>query len=87
MGAWILDYLTNWAGDWGEVVHSKMSYRSPAFTGDVAFLDGEVIDVVHDDARGQPIATVRVTMTNQREEVMANGNAEVRLPTDTLPGA
>ena len=87
MGAWILDYLTNWAGDWGEVVHSKMSYRSPAFTGDVAFLDGEVIDVVHDDALGQPIATVRVTMTNQREEVMANGNAEVRLPTDTLPGA
>ena len=23
MGAWILDYLAGWAGEWGQVVHSN----------------------------------------------------------------
>ena len=83
MGAWILDYLTNWAGEWGDVLHSDMQYRSPAFTGDVTYLNGEVLAV---DREGpQPIASVKVVMTNQRDEVMASGTAEVRLPTEELP--
>ncbi len=85
MGAWILDYLTNWVGEWGEVIHSNMQYRSPAFTGDVTYLDGSVIEVRHDDRSGQPVASVEVVMTNQREEVMASGTAELRLPTEELP--
>ncbi|MEN8182515.1 MAG: MaoC family dehydratase N-terminal domain-containing protein [Myxococcota bacterium] len=85
MGAWILDYLASWAGEWGEIVHSDMQYRSPAFTGDVTFLDGEVVELRHDDPSGQPQARVRVTMTNQREEVMAQGHADLSLPTETLP--
>jgi hypothetical protein len=28
---------------------------------------------------------VKVVMTNQREEIMASGTAEVRLPTETRP--
>jgi acyl dehydratase len=88
MGAWILDYLANWVGEWGDVLHSKMSYRSPALTGDVTYLDGEVVEL--SDQRGgvnrgqtpigHTIATVRVVMTNQRGEVMASGDAELRLP-------
>jgi len=35
MGAWILDYLAGWAGEWGMVVHSNSTYRSPPFTGDI----------------------------------------------------
>ena len=85
MGAWIIDYLTNWAGEWGDVLHSNMQYRSPAFTGDVTYLDGEVIGVSLDGP--QPIASVKVVMTNQREEVMASGTAEVRLPSEELPAA
>ena len=85
MGAWILDYLANWCGEWGEIVHSKMSYRSPAFTGDVTFLDGEVEELGEDRRSGQPIASVKVVMTNQRDEVMASGTAEVRLPTEPRP--
>jgi hypothetical protein len=85
MGAWILDTLANWAGEWGEILHSKMSYRSPAFTGDVTFIDGEVEQVTEDRRGGQPIANVNVVMTNQRSEVMASGTAEVRLPTETRP--
>ena len=79
MGAWILDYLTNWAGEWGEVVHSNMQYRSPAFTGDLTYLDGEVAEMKWDDPSGHALAVVRVTMTNQKGDVMAKGQAEVRL--------
>ena len=87
MGAWILDYLGNWAGEWGEILHSKMSYRSPALTGDLTLLNGEVTAISHDHPSGQPVATVEVTMTNQNGDVMAGGTAEVKLPTDTLPPA
>ena len=87
MGAWILDYLSNWAGEWGEVVHSKMQYRSPALTGDVTYLDGEVTALGKETESGQPLATVAVKMTNQRQEVMASGEAELRLPTETVPAA
>ncbi len=85
MGAWILDYLANWAGEWGDILHSNMQYRSPAFTGDVTYLNGEVLSVSREAA--QPIASVKVVMTNQRDEVMASGTAEVRLPTETLPAS
>ena len=65
-----------------------MSYRSPAFTGDVTFIDGEVERVTEDRAHAaSPIASVKVVMTNQRDEVMASGTAEVRLPTETRPAA
>jgi hypothetical protein len=85
MGAWILDCLANWAGDWGEILHSKMQFRSPALTGDLTLLDGEVVSIEQDGPSGQPVVTLKVVMTNQREEVMASGEAEIRLPTETLP--
>jgi acyl dehydratase len=80
MGAWIIDYLSNWGGEWSFITHSDMQYRSPALTGDATFLNGEVLDVSHDDPSGQPIATVRVVMKNQDDDVMAQGNAEIMLP-------
>jgi acyl dehydratase len=87
MGAWILDYVSNWVGEWGEIVHSDATYRTPSFTGDVALLDGEVVDVSLDDPRGhgQPIATIRAMMVNQRDEIMASAQIQVRLPSETLP--
>jgi hypothetical protein len=85
MGAWILDYLSNWVGEWGDILHSNMQYRSPALTGDVTYLDGEVLSVEQPKGAAQPIASVRVIMTNQHEEVMAQGTAEVKLPTETSP--
>jgi len=79
MGAWILDYLGNWCGEWGELVHSNMQYRFPAFTGDVSYLDGEVECIIWDDPSGRPVAVVTVSMTNHKGDVMAKGQAEVRL--------
>ena len=87
MGAWVLDYLANWAGEWGDVVHSRMSYRSPALTGDLTLLRGEVTRVDWSDPSGRPVAGVDVSMENQKGEVMATGSAEVRLPGERLPEA
>ena len=75
MGAWILDYLNNWIGEHGRVLHSDMKFRSPALTGDVTYLNATVTDLV--DARR--VAVVDVVMTNQRDETMASGTAEVSI--------
>jgi hypothetical protein len=80
MGAWIMDYLTNWAGEWGFVRHSNMQYRSPALSGDATFLHGDVARVDHADPSGRPVATVKVVMKNQDDAVMAAGEAEIVLP-------
>ena len=77
MGAWSLDFVSNWIGEWGDILHSNMSYRSPAFEGDLTRLDGEVISA--DASSGVNMVRVAVTMTNQREEVMATGETLVRL--------
>ena len=86
MGAWILDYLSNWAGEWSDIVHSKMSYRTPAMTGDLTRLDGSVTKIGYDDPSGQPVAQVHVVMSNQNDATLAEGDALIRLPTETLPG-
>jgi len=80
MGAWIVDYLTNWAGEWGFVAYSNFSYRNPALTNDATFLDGEVVGLEEDRNTGRPKATVKATMTNQDGEVMAAGSADILLP-------
>ena len=42
MGAWVLDYVSGWAGEWGMVSSASAQYRNPAFTGDATILRGEV---------------------------------------------
>jgi hypothetical protein len=80
MGAWVLDYISNWAGETGFVVHSRIQYRHPPLTGDLTLLNGKVIDTQVDSASGDGLATVQVDMTTQMGTVMARGNVEVRLP-------
>lgn len=79
MGAWILDYLAGWAGEWGEVVHCKCQYRGPAFSGDITILTGEVVDKLQDD-QGRQLVQIKVTMANQNGNTMATAVAEVQLP-------
>lgn len=80
MGAWLLDYLAGWAGEWGMVVHSKASYRGPAFTGDATYMTGKVVDKLTDDD-GRKLVQVETTMANQLGNVMATTTAEIELPT------
>jgi acyl dehydratase len=80
MGAWVLDYVAAWAGEWGEIVHSKAQYRNPAFTGDATFIHGEVVDTRVE--KRQSLAVVAVELTNQTGATMATASVEVKLPVD-----
>ena len=62
-----------------------METRSQIPTGDLTLLNGEVTEVNQDGA--VPVATVHVVMTNQNDDVMATGDAKLRLPTESTPEA
>jgi acyl dehydratase len=80
MGAWVLDYLTNWGGELGFVVHCNARYMGPAFVGDATFLTGRVIRKEENARAKNSIVTVDVEMRNQSGTLLANGPAEIRLP-------
>ncbi len=79
MGAWIIDYVAAWAGEWGEVTHSSAQYRNPAFTGDATFITGEVADTRVERKR-KHLVTVQVELRNQDDAVMAKATVEAELP-------
>ena len=79
MGAWIIDYVAAWAGEWGQVVHSSAQYRNPAFTGDATYFTGEVVDTRIERKR-KHIAVVAVELRNQDDAVMAKATVEAELP-------
>lgn len=79
MGAWITDYFAGWAGEWGMVVHSNCSYRSPALTGDITIMTGNIIAKSVDD-QGRHIIEVDCRMVNQTGAVLATAKAEIQLP-------
>jgi acyl dehydratase len=81
MGAWILDYVSAWAGEWGTIVHSKAQYRNPALTGDATFLTGEVVDTRVERKRVH-LAVVKVEMRNQDDATMATATVDVELPAE-----
>lgn len=79
MGAWILDYLAGWAGEWGHVVHCNSQYRGPAFTGDITIMTGEIVGKSVDE-EGRNIVNVSCKMANQHGTTMATAKAEIELP-------
>ena len=81
MGAWILDYVAAWAGEWGTITHSSAQYRNPALTGDATFLAGEVVDS-RVERKPSHIAVVQVEMRNQDDAKMATATVEVELPAE-----
>ena len=81
MGAWILDYVSAWAGEWGNITHSNAQYRNPAFTGDATFLSGEVVETRVERKRVH-VAVVTVEMRNQDDAIMAKATVDVELPAE-----
>jgi hypothetical protein len=79
MGAWITDYLSGWASEWGMVRHSNCNYRSPALTGDITIQTGKIVDKFI-DADGRAMVQVDMRMTNQLGSVLATAKAEIELP-------
>ncbi len=86
MGAWVLDYVAGWAGEWGMVSASSAQYRNPALTGDATFLAGEVTDA-RVDRRGRHLVDVSVSVTNQDDAVLARAMVEVLLPSEGALGS
>lgn len=80
MAAWNTDYLAHWAGHDGYVRHAKSDFRTPAFEGDVTFIDGEVVDKIENSEWGFPVVQIKVTMTNQDGSKVVVSTNEVQLP-------
>ncbi len=79
MGAWVLDYVANWAGESGLVVHSNVRYTAFPLTGDATYLSARVVNKTA-QADGYGIARLDLQMKNQNNIVLGRGAAEVRLP-------
>jgi acyl dehydratase len=82
MGAWAIDYVAAWAGEWGLVAHSTAQYRNPAFTGDATFISGRVVDTAIHRRRSHRV-TIAVELRNQADAVLASATVDVELPSET----
>ena len=82
MGAWAIDYVAAWAGEWGLIVHSKAQYRNPAFTGDATFISGRVTGTATHRRRSHRV-TIAVEMRNQVDAILATASVDVELPSET----
>jgi hypothetical protein len=80
MNAWFVDTVAYWAGHDGYIWHSKTQFRSPAFEGDVSYIDGEVIEKIDNSEFGVPVVRVQAKMTTQDGDIILTGKAEVSLP-------
>jgi hypothetical protein len=80
MGTWILDYLSGWAGEWGQLLHVNASYRGPALTGDISIMDAEITDKGIDN-EGRNFVAVKFVMKTQLGTTMATATGEIQLPT------
>ncbi|MDH5173284.1 MAG: hypothetical protein OEW92_12755, partial [Gammaproteobacteria bacterium] len=79
MGAWILDYFSGWAGEWGMIIHSNCAFRAPSFTGDITIMNAEVTDKRVDED-GRHLVHVDFKMTTQLGVTSATATAEIELP-------
>ena len=81
MGAWILDFVAAWGGEWAFITHARSQYRNPAFTGDATYVRGQVTGT-RVERRKRHIAEVEVELSNQDGAVMAKGAVDIQLPAE-----
>ena len=80
MCAWVVDYATNWGGDWCFLRHHKTQYRNPALVGNVTYLTGSVTEKWLDEQFGLAIVELSYEMADHTGTTMAKGVAEIALP-------
>jgi hypothetical protein len=80
MTVWVIDYLANWASDWGFVRHHKSQYRYPALTGNVTYVSGEVTNKWVDEYFDHAVVEITYQMVTQTGTLLAKGVGEVELP-------
>jgi hypothetical protein len=81
MGAWVLDFVAAWGGEWGKITHADVKYRSPALTGDASFISG-VVTGIREERRRVQVADVDVVVKNQDGAVQAKGSVSIQLPVE-----
>lgn len=80
MCAWVVDALTNWAGEYGFLRHHNTRYRTPAFSGDITRMNCEIVTTRPDEPAGFGTVQVRYELVNQKDAQLALGTAEIELP-------
>jgi hypothetical protein len=78
---WMLQLVTNWMGDSGQIRTATCAVTKFNYIGDTTWITGTVTGVREDDVLG-PVTTVRVEGRNQREEATCWADVEVLLPLD-----
>jgi acyl dehydratase len=75
---WLIQMVSDWMGDHGDIVTMSTQLRRPNLIGDTNTVTGRVVGVREDD--GTPLVDVRVAVVNQDGAETAIGLATVRLP-------
>lgn len=78
--AYVIDYVTNWAGERGSILHSSISYRSPVLVGDGTYINGSVSGIEFDSVPESGIVILDLETTALDGQVLSRGTAKVRLP-------
>ncbi len=76
---WQIHSLTNWMGDTGQLKALTGQYRAHVYLGDVVRLGGR-IDAKEVDAEGRHVVKLTTWATNQRDQKVMPGTAEIVLP-------
>ena len=76
--AWVSSLLTNWMGDHGFLRSLSINAIEPVLYGDTNWYRGEISDVVESDLCR--IVKVKITGTNQINQITTDGLAEVAIP-------
>ena len=76
---WLIQHLTNWAGDEGWVKKCYAEYRKFVYLSDVVWLKGKVTKKYF-DSDGEPCVDLETSAVNQRQENTMPGHSTVVLP-------
>lgn len=75
---WLIQSVSDWMGDHGDLVRMSTQLRRPNLVGDTNTVHGQVVDVREEQGIG--LVDVRVTVVNHTGAETAVGRATVRLP-------
>jgi acyl dehydratase len=85
MCAYVLDYITNWAGAEGNIVRASVQYRRPVLLGDMTYVAAQVagVDLAKGASRG--VVNLDVNLTNQDATVLGVGKVAVSVAVGEQP--
>lgn len=81
-GGWLSEAITNWMGNWGDLIHLEYSLRHMNLVGDINAVRGTVARKYTVDGDG--LVDLELWIENQRDERTANAKATVRLPQEGI---